>query len=125
MPDPTEAFFARLAERGQEPALQRTSGSVRIDIDRDGQVAHWRLDIRGGAVEVTQSGDDADCVIGTPAKLFDELVSGKANAMAAALRNELTMEGNPGFLVRFQRLFPAPTGRRMPSSARTVGKRRG
>ena len=45
--------------------------------------------------------------------------------MAAALRNELTIEGDPGFLVRFQRLFPAPTGRRMPSSARTVGKRRG
>jgi len=125
MPDPTAAFFARLAERGQEPALQRTSGSVRIDLDRDGQVAHWRLDIRGGTIEVSQSGDAADCVIGAPAKLFDDLASGKANAMAAALRNELTMEGDPGFLVRFQRLFPAPTGRRMPSSARTVGNRRG
>jgi len=125
MPDPTEAFFARLVERGHEPALQRTTGSARIDIDRDGQVAHWRLDIRGGKIEVTQSGDAADCVIGAPAKLFDDLASGKANAMAAALRNELTMEGDPGFLVRFQRLFPAPTGRKMPSSARTVGKRRG
>ena len=125
MPDPTEAFFARLIERGQEPALQRTSGSVRFDIDRDGQVAHWRLDIRNGTVEVSQSDDAADCVIGSSAKLFDELASGKANAMAAALRNELTMEGDPGFLVRFQRLFPAPTGRKMPKSARTVGKRRG
>ena len=125
MPDPTEAFFARLAERGQEPALQRTTGSARIDIDRDGKVTHWRLDISGGTVRVSQSDDAADCVIGAPAKLFDDLASGKANAMAAALRNELTMEGDPGFLVRFQRLFPAPTGRKMPSSARTVGKRRG
>ena len=125
MPDATETFFARLAERGQEPALQRTVGSVRIDIDRDGKVAHWRLDIKGGAVAVSRSGAAADCVIGTPAKLFDELATGKANAMAAALRNELTLDGDPGFLVRFQRLFPAPTGRHMPSSARTVGKRRG
>ena len=117
--------IARLAERGQEPALERTSGSVRIDLDRDGQVAHWRLDIRAGTVAVSQSGDAADCVIGAPAKLFDDLASGKANAMAAGLRNELTMEGDPGFLVRFQRLFPAPTGRKMPKSARTVGKRRG
>ena len=74
---------------------------------------------------MSRSGDAADCVIGVPAKLFDELATGKANAMAAALRNELTIQGDPGFLVRFQRLFPAPTGRRMPSSARTVGKRRG
>jgi putative sterol carrier protein len=125
MPDPTQAFFARLVERGQQPALQRTSGSIRIDIDRDGKVAHWRLDIRGGTVEVSHSGEAADCVIGTPAKLFDELATGKANAMAAALRNELTIEGDPGFLVRFQRLFPAPIGRRVRSSARTVGKRRG
>ena len=71
MPDPTAAFFARLAERGQEPALQRTSGSVRIDIDRDGKVTHWRLDIRNGVVEVSQSGEAADCVIGGSAKLFD------------------------------------------------------
>ena len=127
MADATSAFFDHLAQRGSVPALERTSGSVRFDIDHDGQVAHWRLDIRNGTVEVSQSDDaaDCDCVIGTSAKLFDELASGKANAMAAGLRNELTMEGDPGFLVRFQRLFPAPTGRKMPKSARTVGKRRG
>ena len=125
MADATSEFFDQLAQRGQVPALERTSGSVRFDIDRDGQVAHWRLDIRGGTVEVSHSDDAADCVIGSSAKLFDELASGKANAMAAGLRNELTMEGDPGFLVRFQRLFPAPPGRKMPKSARTVGKRRG
>jgi putative sterol carrier protein len=125
MPDPTEGFFAGLAEQGQHPALRRTSGSVRIDIDRDGELAHWRLDIKDGEVTVSQSADAADCVIGAPASLFDRLATGKTNAMAAALRNELTMEGDPNFLVRFQRLFPAPTGRRMSSSARTVGKRRG
>ena len=56
----------------------------------DGKVAHWRLDIRDGNVEVSQSDDAADCMIGASAKLFDDLASGKANAMAAALRNELT-----------------------------------
>ena len=125
MADATPEFFDQLAQRGSVPALERTSGSVRFDIDRDGQVAHWRLDIRGGKVEVAQSDAAADCVIGSSEKLFDELARGRANAMAAGLRNELTMEGDPGFLVRFQRLFPAPTGRKMPKSARTVGKRRG
>ena len=46
MADATSAFFADLAQRGSVPALERTSGSVRFDIDHDGQVAHWRLDIR-------------------------------------------------------------------------------
>jgi putative sterol carrier protein len=125
MSDPTETFFARLAERGHEPALQRASGSLRIDLDRDGSLQQWRIEIRRGAVTVSHSGEDADCVIAAPARLFDDLASGKANVMAAALRTELTIDGEPGFLVRLQRLFPAPTGRHMPSSARTVGKRRG
>lgn len=125
MPDPTERFFARLGEGGPHLALRRTRGSVRIDIDRDGKLSHWRLDIEGGAVAVSRSGDAADCVLRAPASLFDRMATGQANAMAAALRNELTIEGDPSFLVRLQRLFPAPTGRHMPSSARTVGKRRG
>ena len=43
---------------------------------------------------------------------MDDLVSGRANAMASTLRDELVLSGDPNVLVRFQRLFPNPTGRR-------------
>jgi hypothetical protein len=125
MPDPTEAFFTRLAERGQEPALQRTTGSIRIDLERDGQIDHWRVDMRRGEVTVSRSAADADLVLSATGSLFDDLATGRANALASALRGELGMSGDPAGLVRFKRLFPPPTGRKMKASARTVGKRRG
>ena len=127
MPDPTSEFFEGLAERGPIAALQRTTRTLRVDVDRDGRTDHWRLDIRRGTVAVTRSeaGAEADCVIAASGALMDDLVSGRANAMASTLRDELEMSGDPNVLVRFQRLFPNPTGRRKTASARTVGKRRG
>ena len=125
MADPTSDFFEGLPERGRIPALQRTTRTVRVDIDRDGRTDHWHLDIRRGTVTVSRSDADADCVIAATGALMDDLVSGRANAMASTLRDELVMTGDPNVLVRFQRLFPNPTGRRKTAAARTVGKRRG
>ena len=127
MTDPTSEFFEGLPARGRIPALQRTSRTLRVDVDRDGRTDHWRLEIRRGTVAVTRSEAraEADCVIGASGELMDDLVSGRANAMASTLRDELVMSGDPNVLVRFQRLFPNPTGRRKTASARTVGKRRG
>ena len=127
MPDPTSEFLEGLSERGRIPALERTSGTLRVDVDREGRTDHWRLEIRRGTVAVTRSeaDADADCVIAASGALMDDLVSGRANAMASTLRDELVLSGDPNVLVRFQRLFPNPTGRRKTAAARTVGKRRG
>jgi putative sterol carrier protein len=125
MADVTTEFFDRLAERGKEPGLGRTTGSVRFDLTRDGRTDHWRVVFRRGAVTVTRAADDADCIVRTDASTFDDLATGRANALATMLRGQLLTDGNPELLVRFQRLFPAPSERRMTSSARTVGKRRG
>ena len=127
MPDPTSEFFEGLAERGHIAALQRTTRTLRVDVDRDGRTDHWRLDIRRGTVAVTRSeaGAEADCVIAASGALMDDLVSGRATARASTRRDELERSGAPNVLVRFQRLFPNPTGRRKTAAARTVGKRRG
>ena len=118
-------FFERLGQGEHEPLLGRTNGSLRLDLERDGDVEHWRVDVRRGAVTVSHAAGPADCVIRADAALFEDLARGRANAMAATLRGQLLLEGDPALLVRFQRLFPAPTGRKMTSSARTVGQRRG
>jgi len=124
MADPSTAFFERLAERGTDPALGQVTGTVRIDLDRDGRAEHWRVALRRGTIAVSQSADAADCVLRAKGSVFDDLASGRANALATTLRNELEIEGDPNLLVRFQRLLPAPTGRRRTTSARVVGKRR-
>jgi putative sterol carrier protein len=125
MGNATQELFDGLAARGQVPVLGRATGTLRIDLDRDGRTEHWRVEMRRGVVAVSRSDDPADCVIHADAALFDDLAHGRANAMAAALRGQLRLDGDPSLLVRFQRLLPAPTGRKMTASARTVGKRRG
>ena len=125
MADATTRFFDGVSGGEHEPLLRRTNGSLRLDLDRDGQVEHWRVEMRWGAVTVSNDAGPADCIIRTDAALFEDLVRGRANAMAATLRGQLLLEGDPALLVRIQRLLPAPTGRRMTSSARTVGRRRG
>jgi putative sterol carrier protein len=121
----TSEFFDGLAAGGPEPRLARTTGSVRFDLTRGDTTEHWRVDIRRGAVGIARTADPADCVVRTDARMFDDLVRGRANAMAALLRGQLLADGKPELLILFQRLFPAPTGRKMTASARTVGKRRG
>jgi len=121
----TSEFFDGLAARGLEAGFGRTTGTLRFDVTRDGSTEHWRVELRRGAVTVSRSAEAADCVVSADAGLFDDLARGRANAMAALLRGQLQASGEPEFLIRFQRLFPAPTERRMASSARTVGKRRG
>jgi putative sterol carrier protein len=120
----TAEFFDRLAERGSEPGLARTTGSVRFDLTRDGRTEHWRVDFRRGALTVARDAGAADCVVRCDASVFDDLASGRSNAMAAYLRGQVVADGEAELLTRFQRLFPAPTGRKVTASARTVGKRR-
>jgi putative sterol carrier protein len=124
MADPTSDFFERLAQGGREPRLGRRAGSIRFDLGGDAQAKPWRIEIRRGAITVSRASDAADCVVRADTGLFDDLVRGRANAMASILRGRLVANGDPALLILFQRLFPAPTGRKMTASARTVGKRR-
>ena len=125
MADATTRFFDRLGGGDPRPALGRATGSLRFDLQGAGRTEHWRVDMRRGAVAVSQAAGPADCVVRTDAAMFEDLARGRANAMAATLRGEVVLDGDPALLVRFQRLFPEPTGRRITSSARTVGRRRG
>jgi ubiquinone biosynthesis protein UbiJ len=118
-------FLRALEQRGQEPALQRMHGIVRIDMDRNGRTEHWRLDFRRGAVAVSRGAGPADCVVHADRAVIDDLAAGRANALTAMLRGDLAVEGDPRLLVRLQRLFPSPTGRRATDSSRVVGRRRG
>jgi putative sterol carrier protein len=121
----TSEFFDGLAARGLGPGFARRTGSLRFDLARGDTTEHWRVEFRRGAVAIAHSADPADCVVRTDASVFDELASGRANAMAALLRGRLRADGDPELLILFQRLFPAPTERKRTASARTVGKRRG
>jgi hypothetical protein len=56
----------------------------------------------------------ADCVVKADRATFDRIVGGEVNFMAAALRAEVSVRGDPKLLVLVQRLFPRPSGPRPP-----------
>lgn len=117
MSDPTSDFFTELAERGHEPMLRRTTGTLRFDLADGEEVEHWHVSIRKGDLAIARKEDAADCVVLADKELFDRLASGRANAMAAALRGVVAPLGDLQLIVQFQRLFPGP-----PSDAATRGE---
>ena len=107
MVDETEDFFQVLASRGIEPLLANVTGTLRFDLVHDKQTDIYLVTVAKGRLQVSREAVDADCVVRTEKPLFDSIVSGKRNAMAATLRGELQIQGEPAILVSFQRLFPA------------------
>jgi hypothetical protein len=106
---PTDEFFTRLAEQADVPLLRRTDGTLRFDLSEDDHLEHWLVEVDDGVVTVSRRNRKADVVVRVDKAMFDEMVSGRRNAMAATLRGDLIPDGDLGLLLRFQRLFPGPT----------------
>jgi len=119
MAQSTGEFFEGLAERGHEPLLEKATGSIRFDLANGKKSQRWLVSIDKGDVAVSHKNSAPDCTVQSSEKLFDEIVLGEENAMAAVLRGALTIEGDPELLVLFQRIFPGPplkTKKRRPSA---------
>ena len=102
-------FFDELAARRQ-PLLHNMSGTLRFDVIHGDEIEYWYLTIAQGDVAVTRESAAADAVIRVRDDLFDDIVSGRANAMAALIRGDLGVAGNGEMLMRIQRTFPGPQG---------------
>ena len=116
--DPTARFFAELAERAHEPLLRKASGSTRFDIVDGKKTRRWLVVVDRGDITVSSGNREADCVLRAEKALFDKVVSGRLNGVAAVLRGDLEVGGDWRFLVRMQRLFPGPR----PSRRRKVAR---
>ncbi|GIG02667.1 SCP2 sterol-binding domain-containing protein [Catellatospora citrea] len=118
MPTATDQFFADLAQRGEEPLLRRSSGSIRFDIGAKGEVQRWFVTIDHGTFAVSRRSQKADCSIQTDTDVFENIVTGKDNAFAALLRGALEADGDPELLLLFQRVFSGPQRSTHPAMAR-------
>jgi putative sterol carrier protein len=110
--DASADFFSALGTRGYEPLLERMTGTLRVDLEGGRRTDRWLVAVEKGKVEVAHRNGDADCVVIAPKALFDRLVTGRANAMAALLRGEFAIAGDYNLLVLFQRVFPGPPPKR-------------
>src|SRR5262245_17106521 len=82
----TSDFFEQLSTRGHEPLLETTTGSIRVDLAKEGeQKERWLVLIDHGDVDVSHRSSATDCTVRTSAALFDRIATGEENAFAAAL----------------------------------------
>ncbi|MEU7826341.1 SCP2 sterol-binding domain-containing protein [Catellatospora sp. NPDC049111] len=116
MPTATDQFFADLAQRGEEPLLRRSSGSIRFDIGAKGHVERWFVTVDHGRFAVSRRNQKADCAVLTDADVFENIVTGEDNAFAALLRGALEAEGDPELLLLFQRVFSGPVRSTHPAA---------
>jgi len=106
--DPTSAFFEDIASQEHVPLLQHTSGTIRVDLDDQGETTHWYVQIDRGNLKVSHRTGKADAVIHCAKKLFDGMARGTENANAAMLRGVLGVQGNLGLIAALSRLMPGP-----------------
>jgi hypothetical protein len=115
--DAIAEFFSERVRRGHEPLLETARGSARFDVINGKRIERWLLTIDKGDLGVSPKHTAADCVIRVDRPVFERAVNGKHNLMAAALRGEFTLDGDPRLLVHLQRLFPRPSRRRRRRAA--------
>jgi hypothetical protein len=108
---PTAEFFRALGARGNDPALEGATGTLRFDLAGSrGSTARWLVTMNRGDVAISRKNAKADCVVRSEEALFDRIVSGRANMLASMLRGALDAEGDLALLVLFQRVLPSPVG---------------
>ncbi len=119
----TAEFFDELASRGHEPLLRKVTGSARFDVVTGERTERWLVAIDKGDIRVSRGNAPAGSVLRADKTSFDRIVTGQLNLMAAVLRGEVAVEGDPRLLVRLQRLFPRPqAGRPHPQAAGSGGR---
>jgi hypothetical protein len=113
MSDPTAEFFDTLGHR-HERLLVQVVGTVRVDLAGERETEHWFLEITHGDVNVSRDTRAADLIVRTDRGLFDKVVTGETNILAAWLRYQVIYEGSSRLARFFERLFPEPPGSRHP-----------
>ena len=108
MTNATTRFFEGIEARGHEPQLEKVKATLRFDLTTGKQTNRWLVAVDKGDIAVSPKNLKADCVLRTDGAVFDGIVTGEVNPLAAILRGQIGIEGDPEVLVRFRRLFPQP-----------------
>ncbi|RKN39105.1 SCP2 sterol-binding domain-containing protein [Micromonospora endolithica] len=114
MSEAIERFFDSLPSRAPAVLRSTVAGTIQIDLATGDGTTHWLVRLQPGEAEVTRARGPADAIWHSSEDLFDRLVTGRAQAIAAMLRNESTFGGNVVLFLAFRRFFPSPPGARDP-----------
>lgn len=113
-------FFERLMRCDWSLMPGKAVGTIRFVVAEEQASEYWRVGIDHGEVRVFRDDAAADCVVRAAPKLFDEVLSGRVNALSAMLRGTLAVEGDPELLSLVQRLVSGLGEPRCPTTASPI-----
>ena len=109
---PDGGFLRRARPARARAAAEKTTGTFRFDLITGSRAEHWFVDVKKGDVTVSRQQRRGRLRRARRQELFDALVAGEANAIAAILRGACRDRRRPrSARVLFQRLFPGPPAR--------------
>jgi putative sterol carrier protein len=100
--DSAKEFFDTLPSRVDSSKLGGIDNSYLFDVTGAGT---WLVDVRNGALTVTEGGADADTTITVSEENFLKLASGKQNPMTAYMTGKIKVKGDMGAATKLQKIF--------------------
>jgi putative sterol carrier protein len=97
-----QEFFESLESRADAAKLAGMSNSYLFDIEGEGR---WFVDVRDGAINVSQNEGEADATISTSSETFAKIVAGEQNPTTAYMTGKLKIKGDMGAAMKLQKLF--------------------
>jgi putative sterol carrier protein len=102
MAESVREFFEGLNGRASSEKTAGMNNSYVFDVEGAGQ---WKVDVRDGAVSVTEGGGDADATISASEENFRKMVEGEMNPTTAYMTGKLKIKGDMGAALKLQKLF--------------------
>jgi len=95
-------FFETLESRVDASKTTGMNNSYLFDIEGAGR---WKVDVRDGALSVTEGGSDADVTIAASEETFTRIASGELNPTTAYMSGKIKVKGDMGAALKLQKFF--------------------
>jgi len=95
-------FFEGLEARADTSRIDGIDHSYLFDIAGEGQ---WLVEVRNGAVRVTEGPAKADVTISVSGDTFSRIASGKQNPVTAYMTGKLKVTGDTAAALKLQKIF--------------------
>lgn len=105
--DATSEFSKNVSQKRHLTLLEKLEGVVRFDITTGKKTEQIPVRIDHGDIQVVSETTKADCVVTTDRALFNDILQGDENLMAAMIRGAVQIDGDPRYIVPLRRLLPS------------------
>ena len=95
-------FFETLEARIDPARAAGMTTSYIFDVEPAGR---WKVDVRDGAVEVTEGGEEADATIQVSEETFLAMMRGDQKPSTAFLTGKLKVKGDMGAAMRLEKIL--------------------